>query len=371
MTPTQEPQDSPGSAPDRIMARLRLKASGQAPLLLVTGACFAVFSIAAPHVFPTALSLQSMAFQLPEIGILAIAQMVAMVAAGIDLSVVAIAAVSGLSAAQFLHAVGAGDGMDSWPLTVVALLIALAVGAACGVINGLLIGKVGITPILATLATGSLFSGIAIVWTGGTSVVGFPASFRALGQTIPSGIPIPLLVFALAAIAAAIVLTRTVLGLQIGLVGANLSAARFSGIRLLRVIVSTYAMSGLLAAIAGIVIVTRTSSASPTYGQSYILITVVIAVLGGTDLAGGFGSVAGVTLAAVLLVIVQAGFSTLGINQFLYLVAQGLLLAGVLALKAAIGSAPPRWVPTLLRRRRPGGIDPHQPDESGTTEGNS
>ena len=343
--------------------RLQLRAEGQLPLIVVTIGFFVLFSLAAPHVFPTLLSLQSMAFQLPEVGLLALGVTMTMVAAGIDLSVVAIADLSGLSAAQFLHAAGsAGGGADSWLLTGAALLVALGVGAACGAINGLLIGRVGITPILATLGTSGLFAGAAIVWTGGPPVVGLPASFLALGRTLPLGIPVPLLLFAVGAIGAAVLLHRSLLGLQIGLVGANASAARFSGIRPTRVILATYMGSGILAALAGIVIVARTSSASPSYGQSYILLAIVIAVLGGVDLAGGFGTVAGVTLAAVCLAIVQAGFSTLGVNQFLYQVAQGLILAGVIALRVADMSVALRWVSGLLGRRRGGKSDSKRTD---------
>ena len=110
--------------------RLQLRAEGQLPLIVVTIGFFVLFSLAAPHVFPTLLSLQSMAFQLPEVGLLALGVTMTMVAAGIDLSVVAIADLSGLSAAQFLHAAGsAGGGADSWLLTGAALLVALGVGA--------------------------------------------------------------------------------------------------------------------------------------------------------------------------------------------------------------------------------------------------
>ena len=373
VTPHRPQQGTGGNLRRDAWQRIQFRAEGQLPLLLVTIAFFVLFSLAAPRVFPTLLSLQSMAFQLPEVGLLALGVTLTMVAAGIDLSVVAIADLSGLSAAQFLHAAGsAGGGTDSWLLTGVALLVALAVGAACGAINGLLIGRVGITPILATLGTSGLFAGAAVVWTGGPPVVGLPASFLALGRTLPFGIPVPLLLFALGATGAAVVLHRTLLGLQIGLVGANAS-----GRPLLRhssdacdPLRATYMASGILAALAGIVIVARTSSASPAYGQSYILLAIVIAVLGGVDLPhGGFGTVAGVTLAAICLAIVQAGFSTLGVNQFLYQVAQGLILAGVIALRVADISVARRWVSGLLGRR-PGGESDSKHTDLPRPEGN-
>jgi simple sugar transport system permease protein len=335
-----------------LLSRMRLRApalDGQLPLLLATVTFFVLFSIAAPNVFPTLLNLQAMAFQFPEVGLLALGVLITMIAAGIDLSVVAIAVLSGLTAAQFLHFAGtAGGGPDSWPMTVLAVLIALAVGTLCGALNGLIIGRLGITPILATLATSGMFTGVALVWTGGVSVVGLPESFLSLGRPVAFGIPAPLIIFAIGAIAAGVFLNRTRLGLTVALVGANLSAARHSGLRPVRVLLATYAVSGFMAAMAGIVIVARTSSASPAYGQSYVLLAIIIAVLGGVDLAGGFGSVAGVALAAICLATVQAGFATLGLDQFLYQVAQGLILVGVMAIRAP-GSAQARvWLAQLF-----------------------
>lgn len=306
----------------------------QWPLLLCILILILVFSAAAPDTFPTLLNVQAISFQIPEVGLLSLGVMLTMVAAGIDLSVVAMADLSGLAAAQFLHAFGfTAGGPDSFEMTAVAVIIALAVGTACGTLNGLLIARVGVTPILATLATASVFSGAALVWTGGYSVVSLPGSLRALGSPIALGVPVPIIVFAVAVVGVAVLLNSTTLGFQIGLVGANSAASRFAGIRLTRVLVATYATSGLLAGLAGVMIIARSGSATPDYGQSYVLLAIVIVVLGGVDLAGGYGSVAGVTLATICLAVVQEGFITLHLSQFLYQVAQGLILAGVVGVR--------------------------------------
>jgi simple sugar transport system permease protein len=319
----------------------------QWPLLVCILVLVVVFSAAAPRTFPTLLNLQAIAFQLPEVGLLSLGVMLTMVAAGIDLSVVAIADLSGLAAAEFLHAFGfTAGGADSVEMTAVAVVIALTVGAACGALNGLVISRVGVTPILATLATASLFQGIAMVWTGGYSVVSLPGSLRTLGRPMAFGIPVPIIVFAAAVIAVAVLLTSTTLGFQIRLVGANSSASRFAGIHVSRVIVETYVTSGLLAGIAGVMVIARSGSATPDYGQSYVLLSIVIVVLGGVDLAGGYASVAGLTLAAICVAIVQSGFTHLGVNQYIYQAVQGLILAAVVGVRLISG----RDVRLRLRR---------------------
>lgn len=321
-----------------LWVRLSAVGHAQLPLLACTIALCLVFSIAAPAAFPTLLNLQAISFMVPEIGLLALAVMLSMVAAGIDLSVVAIANLAALAAAEYLHALGLTSSTpDSYLATGTAVILALMVGAACGTLNALLISRVGITPILATLATGSLFAGAAIVWTGGYSVVDFPGSLRALGGSAGFGVPVPVAVYALAVVGAAVLLNRTSIGFQIGLVGANSAAARFAGIRESRVLLATYAASGVFAALGGVMILARSGSATPDYGQSYVFLAVVIAVLGGVDLAGGFGSVAGTVLATICLVVVQAGVTTLGLSQFLYLVIQGLVLIGVMAVRRIQG----------------------------------
>ncbi len=352
----------------RAWLRVLSGGRGQRQLIALTAALFLVFSLAAPTVFPSPLNLQSMAMQFPEVGLLALGVMLAMVAAGIDLSVVATADLSGLVATLFLHAAGAkGTGADPVLLTIVALAIALAVGAACGAFNGILIGRLGITPIVATLATGYLYGGAAIVLTGGQAVVGLPHSFLLLGETVLD-VPVPLLVFALGALLAGVLLNRMGLGLALSLLGENASAARYAGIEQPRVLLSTYMATGILAALAGILFVARTASATPDYGSSYVFLSIVICVLAGVDLVGGFGTVAGVIVATICLEIVESGFNILGLSQFLYQVAQGTILAGVMALRLvpARGARQSPWRRWARRRVAPTG-DSH--DAFATTPG--
>lgn len=350
----------------RVVASLRSE-RGPAPIILATIAILIIFSIAAPGTFPTTSNMQSIGVQLPETALLGMGVMLSMVVAGIDLSVVAIADLSGVAMAEYFGSQHAGSpGHGGLGVVVVGILIALAVGAGCGLVNGLLVGKLGITAILATLATMELYGGLAIAWTGGTPLLAIPKDVLSLGTSSPGGIPAPSIVFVICALLVALLLNGSRFGLRSMLVGANAKAARLSGVSELRVQVGTYVASGLLAAVAGTIIVARTASATPDFGSSYLLVAVVIAVLAGVDPNGGFGTVLGVVLAAFILNMVQSGFVALAFNQFLYQAAQGAILIVVLAVNS-IARDQSMWARRLWRRyrlkRHSGGAEP-PPGES-------
>lgn len=326
-------------------------------LLPVTIILFVSFSALAPATFPSVINLQSMAIQLPEVGLLGLGVMLSMVTGGIDLSLVAIADLAGVATTKYFQRALGPTGTGGSPFIVlVGIAIALAVGMGCGLVNGLLIGKLRMTPILATLATLELFGGFAIAWTGGHALQTVPIDLLNLGNSFILGIPIPALIFVVAAIGTALLLNWSRLGLLMSFVGANATAARYSGIRESRALLGTYVASGLLAGLAGVIIVARTASATPDYGQSYILLSVVIAVLAGVDLNGGFGTVLGVVFSTLCLTIIQTGFVFLGLNQFLYQVAQGAILIVVLGFQAAQAAG-------VFRRRRARSVAPTIPGE--------
>ena len=166
-------------------------------------------------------------------------------------------------------------------------------------------------------------------------MLGMPDRYVDIGNGLWFGIPIPVFILAFMAIVTSLVLNRTATGARMVLIGANDRAARFSGLPSSQVLIITYVMAAVLAAIAGIVITARNSAASPDFGETYLLLSVVIAVFAGVNPNGGFGTVLGVLLATFILVIIKSGFDLLGVNQFLYQVAQGLIVIGVLALNVA------------------------------------
>lgn len=295
------------------------------------------FSFASPN-FLTVLNFQSMGFQVAEIGILSLAILLSMLTGGIDLSIVSVANICAITTASMFSATRAAEATGTKAILLMLLSsgVGLVAGTLCGVLNGLLVTKVGITPILATLGTLQLLNGVAIVWTGGAALYGFPDSFLNVGSFYVGRVPIPVIILLLAAVATAIFVNRTGLGLRLRLVGANPTAAYYSGLNNNRVLMSTYVGSALLASVAGIVISARSASANADYGASYVLLAIVIVVLGGVNPMGGYGTVLGVVLAAVTLQFVASGFNMLGMNQFLYNVAQGVILIGAMALNAIL-----------------------------------
>jgi len=304
---------------------------GRMALLLVV--TFAFFAILKPGIFLNPVNLQNIGIAAPEIGLLALAVMLAMLTGGIDLSVVAIADVTAITMSSLytaiLQAQGPGTAAAMTPLIVLA---GIAVGFALGAINGLLISVVGITPILATLGTMQLFNGLALVWTGGKTISGAPSALASMGHTAVAGIPVLSMIFVFAAVVLAVFVNRTPIGHKVRLQGANPVVSRYSGISARSTLMTTYVASGLLAAVAGILFLARNPVASADYGNSYVLLVIVIVVLGGTNPAGGFATVLGVVLATMTLQVVSSGFTALRLSAYQYAIAQGVILIGIMIL---------------------------------------
>lgn len=273
---------------------------------------FIAFSLLLPDKFLTVRNLQSMAVQLPEFGILAFAIMVTMLTGGIDLSIVGAANLSAIVAAMILTGLTGADGAGMSLIVAVPLSMvgALLVGSICGLCNGFLVARVGITPILATLGTGAIYTGLSFVITGGPAITTTQLAFVGNGSIL--GLPIPIIVFILVVIAFVIILNRTVFGFNVYMLGTNPTAALFSGINSDSVLLRTYWLAGLIAGMAGIIFLARTNSAKPDFGASFILLTVLIAILGGVSYTGGFGTVSGLVLA-----VLSIQFLSTGLNMFM------------------------------------------------------
>jgi simple sugar transport system permease protein len=351
------------------LVRRMLAERGVTRLFVLAVVVLIFFSLTSAS-FLTLINFQSMGLQVSEIGLLSLAVMITMLTGGIDLSIVAIANVAALVTAKLFAAHGGltGGGGGLGP-TVAYIAAGVAAGTACGVINGALIAKLRITPILATLGTMQLLNGLAIAWTGGKAVYGMPDSFLNIGTGYVGSVPIPVLILLAAAVLTAVFVNRTGIGLRVKLVGANPTAARFSGLNNDRVLMATYLVSAFLSSLAGIVIASRSASASADYGASYVLLAIVIVVLGGVNPLGGFGTVTGVVLGAFTLQMVSSGFNQVGLSAFLYQIAQGVILIAVMGLNTVserFGFSPRlAW---MTRRRRgepvadpPGALGPAAP----------
>jgi simple sugar transport system permease protein len=305
-------------------------------LLAITIGTLVIFSILSPNIFFSPNNFKSMSYQVPEIAILSIAVMLSMLTGGIDLSIVSISNAAALVAAWVMTSHSETTGTESLMWIVIACALGILVGLIAGGVNSLLVAKLDVTPILATLATMTLFNGIAIGMTDGVSVSGLPEQFMRVGNGTFFGIPTPFVLMIIIAGAVGIWINRTTLGLKVFLVGTNRKAAQYSVMGDRKVIAWVYLASGFLSALAGLIIASRTSAASPDFGSSYILLAIVIVVLGGINPMGGFGTVTGVILATVVLQMVASGFNALRFSQFFYLAAQGGVLIFVMILNVVL-----------------------------------
>ncbi|HXV43689.1 MAG TPA: ABC transporter permease [Anaerolineae bacterium] len=286
-------------------------------LFIIALLIFIAFSLLLPGKFFTVRNMQSMAVQLPEFGILAFAILITMLTGGIDLSIVGAANLSAIIAAMILTGLTGEGAAPGVPLAVViplSMLGALLVGSICGLFNGFLVSRIGITPILATLGTGAIYTGLSFVITGGPAITTTQLAFIGNGSLL--GLPIPVIVFIFVVIAFAILLNRTVFGFNVFMLGTNPKAALFSGINSDSVLLRTYWLAGLIAGLAGVIFLARTNSAKPDFGASFILLTVLIAILGGVRYTGGFGTVSGLVLAVLSIQFLSTGLNMLMLEWF-------------------------------------------------------
>lgn len=332
LEPLSRMNDSVESGWSRALALVRIE-GGVRRMLILLAVAFVIFAALRPSIFLSGTNLRNIALNSPEIGVLAIAMMLAMLTGGIDLSLVAMANLSAITMATLFTAMAANDPGQAEQMFPVIVLVGVAVGVLGGAINGLLISGLGITPILATLGTMQIFNGIAVAWTGGKTLYGSPAVLTGIGASTLGGVPTLFCLFVLVAVAIGIVINRTPLGLRIQLQGANPTAALYSGIASRKILMSTYLMTGLLSGIAGVFFIARNPTASADYGASYVLLVIVIAVLGGTNPNGGFATVFGVVLATLTLEIVSSGFTALRLSSYQYAIAQGLILVAAMAVE--------------------------------------
>ena len=279
---------------------------------------FVVMAILKPNPFLTLRNVSSMAFQTPEFGILSIAIMITMLTGGIDLSIVGIANLSGIMAAFIMVELTPANATSGQQILIIALAVAISIciGLLCGLFNGVVISKIGIPPILATLATMQLYMGLAIVLTGGKAVLGFPEKFAVLGNGTMLNIPVPMILFIIVVILISLLLNKTSFGMKLYMMGTNPIASKFSGIDNNALTVKTYLISGGLAAIAGLVLIARTNSAKADYGTSYTLQAVLVAVMGGVNPNGGFGKIVGIIMAMFTLQFLSSGFNAMHFSNF-------------------------------------------------------
>ncbi|MFE6754977.1 substrate-binding domain-containing protein [Streptomyces sp. NPDC057684] len=268
--------------------------------------------------FLTTQNLLNVGVQAAVTAILAFGVTFVIVSAGIDLSVGSVAALS----ATVLAWAATSEGVPVW----IAVILAVVTGIACGFVNGALISYGKLPPFIATLAMLSVGRGLSLVISQG-SPIPFPQSVSRIGDTLGGWLPVPVLVMVVMGLVTALILGRTFIGRSMFAIGGNEEAARLSGLRVKRQKVVIYALSGLFAAVAGIVLASRLTSAQPQAAQGYELDAIAAVVIGGASLSGGVGKASGTFIGALILAVLRNGLNLLSVSAFWQQVVIGVVIA--------------------------------------------
>ena len=240
-----------------------------------------------------------------------------LICGGLDLSPGAVVAVTSVVSASF--------GRGEHP-TVLAILIGLCVGLAAGTINGIFVTKLKVPPFIATLGMMTSAKGIAMLYTDGNSVNGLTDSYRIWGAGKLLGIPIPIIIMLVLAVIMYILLEHTPYGRHVVAVGDNEQAAKISGIKTERIMLSVYIIGGVLASVASILMSGRIASGQPLLGEGYEMDAISAAVVGGVSLKGGVGSIWGVVCGALIIGIINNGMNLLGVSSYWQQVVKGIII---------------------------------------------
>lgn len=263
--------------------------------------------------------------QVSVIAILGCGMTFVILTGGIDLSVGAILGLSGAISATVLNSIIESNG-NSFVAMISAVLIALAVGVICGLINGVFITWGDLPPFIVTLATMTLINGLLLVFTGGAPISVREPMYRFLGRGVLFKIPFPILMLILIYGIAYVILQYTGFGRSTYALGGNKEAARLSGINIKKVELIVYGISGLLAGLGGILLTARLGSGQPTAGSGYELDAIAAVILGGTSLSGGSGFVLPTVVGAIILGILDNILVLMNVNPFISNVVKGIVI---------------------------------------------
>ena len=270
--------------------------------------------------FLTANNLLNLLLQVTSNALIAFGMTFVILTGGIDLSVGSILALSSALTAGLL-----GSGI---PVTL-AILISLILGCILGMMNGLLISYGKLAPFIVTLATMTIFRGATLVYTNGNPITkGLSDTFlfQFLGQGYIVGIPFPVIIMFIVFIVLYVLLHKTAFGKSVYAIGGNEKAAYISGVKLNKVKIIIYSISGIMASISGLIITSRLSSAQPTAGVSYEMDAIAAVVLGGTSLSGGKGRILGTLIGALIIGVLNNGLNIIGVSAFWQQVVKGVVI---------------------------------------------
>lgn len=320
------------TAPARRRSRLaRILPPEQRGVLTALVALGVILTLASP-VFLTPANIGNLLVAAAVMGIVAAGETFVMLSGGLDISVGSILAFAGVVSALVLTATHSA---------AIAVAAGLAIGAACGILNGLIITKLRINALIVTLATMSIYLGLTYIVGNGKAVGATDAVFSWLGNGNVLGIPNPIIVLVVVYVVGHFVLAYTTIGRNIYAMGGNAEAARLSGLDLTRYRIGLYTLSGTLAGLSGVILTARLGSGQPIAGTGYELTAIAAVVLGGTSLSGGVGSMIGTALGVLVLGTLSNGLILLRIPAFYQYLARGavlLLAVGLDYYRGRIGS---------------------------------
>jgi erythritol transport system permease protein len=322
------------SSTDLIALMMRLRA------VLALLALTAAFAALSPE-FLTTANMTILVKHVAINAILAIGMTFVILSGGIDLSVGSVAGLAGMIAGALISKgiVMSSAGVIVYPHASLAILAALLVGMAIGVMNGWLVSRLRVAPFITTLGALYVARGSALLLSGGATypnltgdVVLGNTGFTWIGAGAILGLPVPIWLMAAIAMIAMFVATRTPFGRQVYAVGGNERAALLAGVRVRRVKVRVYVLSGFCAALVGVLIAAELGAAHPATGETFELNAIAAVVLGGTSLMGGRGSIAGTLIGAFVIGVLADGLVLLGVSEFWQMLIKGLVIVAAVVL---------------------------------------
>jgi len=326
--PPDAARDQPAAPPASGTQGLMFSARQFGTVIGLVVLCAALW-ILTPH-FLTVSNLLNVVEQTSINAVVAVGMTFVILSGGIDLSVGSIVALAG---------VVLGTALQGGQTLFVAVPLALAVGLVCGLGNGALVSWGGLPPFIVTLGTMSIARGAALLFTEGRPVSGFDASFRTIATGRVGFIPAPVIVMALVYVVAHFALTRTTFGRYVYAIGGNEEATRLSGVPVRFHKTMIYGVSGLMSAVAAVVLTARLNSAQPIAGMMYELDAIAATVIGGTSLMGGDGTLGGTLVGALIMGVLRNGLNLLGVSSFL----QQIVIGGVIVVAVLLD--------TVLKRK--------------------
>lgn len=276
----------------------------------------AVISIVSPRFLGIA-NLRNLFTQISVNGVISLGMTFVILTGGIDLSVGSVVAISGAVAAATIQSTGS---------IILGILAALFTGVFVGFINGLVVARGKIQAFVATLATQTVFRGVTYVFTGGNPISGLSDDFIKITNSRILGIPVPVIMTIIVFVICAYILTQTRYGRYVYAVGGNEDSARLSGISVNNIKIWVYIISGITAAIAGIIVTSRIGSAAPTAGNGYELDAIAAIVIGGTNLVGGEGTIVGTIIGVLIIGVLSNGLNLMDVSAFYQTIVKGLVI---------------------------------------------